>query len=119
MDINNTCRKFPVEAKAVSHVMRNTGHPSQWGGIPNRSAISNREHLMMSILCRVRIFLYKKPLFGYFTTHNIGNNANFWHQRLSLCEKKISDKMIPPVRIEPKPLITSDSKSNTIVSTLN
>ena len=32
--------------------------------------------------------------------------------------KKSSDKMLPPVGIEPGPLITSDSKSNTILSTL-
>ena len=32
--------------------------------------------------------------------------------------KKSSDKMLPPVRIEPRPLIASDSKSNTILSTL-
>ena len=35
----------------------------------------------------------------------------------SLCEKKSSDKMLPPVGIEPKPFITSDSKSDTILST--
>ena len=29
-----------------------------------------------------------------------------------------SDKMLPPVRIKPRPLITSDSKSNTILSGL-
>ena len=33
-----------------------------------------------------------------------------------LREKKSSDKMLPPV--EPRPLITSDSKSNIILSTL-
>ena len=32
--------------------------------------------------------------------------------------KKSSDKMLPPVGIEPWPLIASDSKSNTILSTL-
>ena len=32
--------------------------------------------------------------------------------------KKSSDKMLPPVGIEPEPLITSDSKSNTILSTV-
>ena len=35
-----------------------------------------------------------------------------------LREKKSSDKMSTPVRIEPGPLITSDSKFNTILSTL-
>ena len=30
-----------------------------------------------------------------------------------LYENKSSDKMLPPVGIEPRPLITSDSKSNT------
>ena len=37
-----------------------------------------------------------------------------------LCEnkKKISDKMLPPVGIEPGPLIASDSKSNALLSTL-
>ena len=33
-------------------------------------------------------------------------------------KKKSSDKMLPPVEIEPGPLIASDSKSNTILSTL-
>ena len=32
--------------------------------------------------------------------------------------KKFSDKMLLPVGIEPRPLIASDSKSNTILSTL-
>ena len=32
--------------------------------------------------------------------------------------KKSSDKMLPAVGIEPRPLIDSDSKSNTILSTL-
>ena len=32
--------------------------------------------------------------------------------------KKSSDKMLPPMGIEPRPLIASDSKSNTILSTL-
>ena len=32
--------------------------------------------------------------------------------------KKSSDKMLPPVEIEPGPLITSDSKSNTLLSQL-
>ena len=32
--------------------------------------------------------------------------------------KKISDKMVSPVGIEPGPLIACDSKSNTILSTL-
>ena len=32
-------------------------------------------------------------------------------------QKKNSDKMLPPVGIEPGPLIASDSKSNTILST--
>ena len=32
-----------------------------------------------------------------------------------LCEKKSSDKMLPPVGIEPRPLIVSDSESNTIL----
>ena len=32
-------------------------------------------------------------------------------------KKKSSDKMLPPVGIEPKPFITSDSKSDTILST--
>ena len=37
-----------------------------------------------------------------------------------LCEnkKKSSDKILPPVGIEPRPLIASDSKSNTLLSTL-
>ena len=35
-----------------------------------------------------------------------------------LRENKSSDKTLPPVGIEPAPLITSDSKSNTILSTL-
>ena len=35
-----------------------------------------------------------------------------------LREKKSSDKMLPLVGIEPGPLITFDSKSNTILSTL-
>ena len=38
----------------------------------------------------------------------IGNNVNI----------NSSDKMLPPVGIEPRPLIASDSKSNTILSTL-
>ena len=33
-------------------------------------------------------------------------------------KKKSSDKMLPPVGIEPGPLIASDSKSNTLLSTL-
>ena len=32
--------------------------------------------------------------------------------------KKSSDKMLPPVAIESGPLIASDSKSNTFLSTL-
>ena len=35
-----------------------------------------------------------------------------------LREKILNDKMLPPLGIEPGPLITSDSKSNTIFSTL-
>ena len=35
-----------------------------------------------------------------------------------ICEKKSSDKMLPLVGIELGPLIASDSKSNTILSTL-
>ena len=36
-----------------------------------------------------------------------------------LCEnKKFQWKMLPPAGIEPRPLITSDSKSNTLLSTL-
>ena len=33
-------------------------------------------------------------------------------------EKKSSDKMLSPVGIEPRPFIASDSKSNTLLSTL-
>ena len=33
-------------------------------------------------------------------------------------KKKSSDKMLPPVGIEPRPLIASDSKPHTILSTL-
>ena len=31
-------------------------------------------------------------------------------------KKKSSDKMLPPVGIEPRPLIASDSKSKTLIS---
>ena len=60
------------------------------------------------------------PHFGMSFTHirlfhkldEIGNNAILASEAL-LCEK-----MLPPVGIEPGPLIVSDSKSNTILSTL-
>ena len=55
---------------------------------------------------------------GFSQTHNIGNNANIGIGGFTMW-KKSSDKMLPPVGIEPQPLITSDSKSNTVLSTLN
>ena len=54
---------------------------------------------------------------GFSQTHNIGNNANIGIRGFTMW-KKSRYKMLPPVGIEPGPLITSDSKSNTILSTL-
>ena len=47
----------------------------------------------------------------------IGNKPNISIRGFTMW-KKFSDKMLPPVGIEPRSLITSDSKSNTILSTL-
>ena len=47
----------------------------------------------------------------------IGNNANIGIRGFTTW-KTSSDKMLPPVGIEPRPLITSDSKPDTILSTL-
>ena len=47
----------------------------------------------------------------------IGNNANSGLRGFTMW-KRSYDKMLPPVEIEPGPLIASDSKSNTILSTL-
>ena len=45
--------------------------------------------------------------------------CQYWHLRLYYVKtKKSSDKMLPLVGIEPRPLITSDSKSSTLLSTL-
>ena len=42
-----------------------------------------------------------------------------WHQRLYYVKtEKSSDKMLPTVRIDPRPLITCNSKSNTLLSEL-
>ena len=46
-----------------------------------------------------------------------GNNANIGIRGFTTW-KKSSDKILPAVGIEPWPLITSDSKSNTILSAL-
>ena len=51
---------------------------------------------------------------GFFTNRQ---NWQYWHQRLYYV-KKIQWQMLPPVGKEPGPLIASDSKSNTILSTL-
>ena len=40
-------------------------------------------------------------------------------QTLTSEAKKLGNKMLPSVGIEPEPLITSDSMSNTLLSTLN
>ena len=47
----------------------------------------------------------------------IGNNGNIGIRGFTSW-KKSSDKMLPPVGLEPGPLIASDSKFNTILSTL-
>ena len=47
----------------------------------------------------------------------IGNNANIGIRGFTTW-KKSSEKMLPPVGIEPRTLITSDSKSNTLLSAL-
>ena len=65
---------------------------------------------------------------NYVCTHVNRNGVRVFHIRTEMPtlafssllheNKKSSDKMLPPVGIEPRPLITSDSKSNTILSTL-
>ena len=50
--------------------------------------------------------------------HKLYENANIAFLSLLGEKKKSSDKMLHPVGIEPGPLIASDSKSNTILSTL-
>ena len=51
--------------------------------------------------------------------HKNGNNANVGSRAFTAWKPvKIQWKMLPPVGIEPRPLITSDSKSSTILSTL-
>ena len=56
---------------------------------------------------------------GFSQTHNIGNNTNISIGGFSIWkQKKIQWKMLPPVGIELRPLITFDSKSSTLLSTL-
>ena len=52
---------------------------------------------------------------GFSQIDKIGNNANIGIRGFAAW-KKYSDKMLPPVGIEPRPLIASDSKNNTILS---
>ena len=54
---------------------------------------------------------------GFHKLYEIGNNTNIDIRGFTTW-KKSSEKMLPPVGIEPRPLIASDSKSNTILSTL-
>ena len=54
---------------------------------------------------------------GFSQIDRIGNNASIGIIGFTTW-KKFSDKMLPPVGIESRPLIASDSKSNTILSTL-
>ena len=54
---------------------------------------------------------------GFHKLDEIGNSANIGIRGFTMW-KKSSDKMLPPVGIEPRPLITSDSKSSTLLSTL-
>ena len=43
---------------------------------------------------------------GFSQTHNIGNNAKYWHQNLYYVKtKKSNDKMLLPAGIEPGLLI--------------
>ena len=50
--------------------------------------------------------------------HKLYENANLASEALLRENKKCGDKMLPLVEIEPRPLITSDSKSNTLLSEL-
>ena len=51
--------------------------------------------------------------FEFFTNYTKMPFLSLLHEN-----KKSSEKMLPPVGIEPRPLITSDSKCNTILSGL-
>ena len=62
-------------------------------------------------------FMTSSTFSGISQIDRIGNNANIGIRGFTTW-KKSSDKMLPPVGIEPGPLIASDSKSNTILSTL-
>ena len=66
--------------------------------------------------CRSPHYLLYTNRINYQVFHKLFENTIFvftaWKQ------KKSSDKMLPPVGIEPGPVIASDSKSNTIFSTL-
>ena len=53
---------------------------------------------------------------GFHKRDEIGNNAHIGIRGFTTW-KKSGDKMLPLVGIEPWPLIASDSKSNTILST--
>ena len=65
-------------------------------------------HLIVSFICRV-----------FFEMHKNGNNANIDSRGFTTWKQKIQWKMLPLVGIEPKPLITSDSKFNTLLSELS
>ena len=54
---------------------------------------------------------------GFHKLDEIGNNVNIGIRGFTAW-KKSNDKVLPPVGIEPGPLIAFDSKSNTILSTL-
>ena len=72
---------------------------------------------MSCVLFRWSLLQKQTSVPGFSQTHNIGNNANIGIEGFTMLKKSFN-KMLPPVGIEPGPLITSDSKSNTILSTL-
>ena len=60
--------------------------------------------------CRTWVFIFACLKSGFSQTHNIGNNANIGIGGFTVW-KKSSDKMLPPVGIEPGPLIPSPTLS--------
>ena len=102
--------------------------PSQWRKIDFRCSLhqtaSNKSCLVSSELCSVRFNLQNvKYREGEQRSRGTCGHSSFsqtrrkwqnWHEN----KKKSSDKMSPPVGIEPGPLITSNSKSSSFLSEL-
>ena len=77
---------------------------------PNISILNRSVYCYVCVTVFVTLFIKEIFQSGFSQTHNIGNNANIGFKGFTTWkQKKSSDKMLPPVPIEPGPLMNQHS----------